>query len=238
MFTCWNDLSNFIVMNLDHQTDRLSHMMEELTRIGKTFVRLSASKPGDNVALKYSDYTDLIIDPKLAIGVSELRCLEYAMENELEYIVICEDDIEFKNIELTKKHFDEFIGLKKEWDTICLHAISFVEFQTIEKSYGKLRRHVGLGCMIVNKKYYKTLYDRLLKSIYNLKKGVKNSHNDVLYDIEMRDKWYIILPILCLQNIRKYGCCLPKNYDDAIIKADNQYKLNDVYRNKFPHIKF
>lgn len=241
MFTCWDNLDNFIVMNLDHQTDRLNHMQREMNKIGKKFVRLSASKPGDMINLKIFDYANhpnVINHPKTAIGISVLRCLEYAMENNWDYAVICEDDIEFKDVDLTRKHFDEFIKLGIEWDVICLHAIFLMSMQSIEKYYGRLRAHYGLGCMVVHKNYYKRLYYAILLLNYGLLKSVEEKYfTDHLENEELNRKWYMILPMLCWQNSRKYGCTSHNNATQNIY-CDKQTELNKPYLQKFPDINY
>ena len=54
--------------------------------------------------------------------MSHIKCLEYAIENDLDYILISEDDITFLNPVLLKNSLKNFIENVNDWDVLLLGA--------------------------------------------------------------------------------------------------------------------
>lgn len=93
-------IDKFIYINLDHRLDRKSEMEDHFNNYGipsNKIIRLSATK-----------------HTKGNIGVynSHIRTLQYAIDNNLQNILICEDDLEFDcSLNELNNIFDEFSHL-------------------------------------------------------------------------------------------------------------------------------
>ena len=76
-----NDYKN-LVINLKHRIDRWKHTLIEFEKLGLIANRFDAIKNQDG---------------RIGCTMSHIKCLEYAIENDLDYILISEDDITFLN---------------------------------------------------------------------------------------------------------------------------------------------
>ena len=72
-------------INLAHRTDRNDHVRQQITSIGCTPIRIDAVECKQGA---------------IGCGMSHIRCLELAKEQNLPFVCVVEDDIEFTNPDL------------------------------------------------------------------------------------------------------------------------------------------
>jgi GR25 family glycosyltransferase involved in LPS biosynthesis len=176
-----------IYINLDSRTDRKEKIEKVLE--GFSYRRLSATK---------HEY------PFVGCVLSHIRALQIAIQNQWEYVLIMEDDMEWNNFEKNYPVLQEL--LTKPFDVIVLGGI----LVSHDSQTHKLFRCNSTGAYVVHRNYYQTLLDNFgggynllhnelypKKLLWGLKKNKKR--NDHLYRIDIywqqlqaRDNWFIL----------------------------------------------
>ena len=105
---------NTLYINLDFRKDRNDCVLKELKKIGiDNPIRISAI-----------DMTKQRAGADVAMGctLSHIKCLEYAKENQLSQVFICEDDIYITDVELFKKTLKNLLEdpTTPDWDILLL----------------------------------------------------------------------------------------------------------------------
>jgi GR25 family glycosyltransferase involved in LPS biosynthesis len=209
------DIKNAFYINLEHRKDRKEHVEQQLNNIGIKAERFNAIK----------------LD-KGAVGcsLSHLRCLENALKNEWDHVLICEDDITFLNPSLfisQLNYFLESIDCEK-WDVVLLGGNIIPPYQNINKSCVKVSKCQTTTGYIVQKHYIPTLIANIKEGVNNL---IKNPQKHVLYAIDknwfklqQRDNWFLIIPLTVVQK-PGYSDIEKKNTDYQNIMKD----INKLY---------
>jgi GR25 family glycosyltransferase involved in LPS biosynthesis len=209
------DVKNAFYINLEHRKDRKKHVEQQLNNIGIKAERFNAIK----------------LD-KGAVGcsLSHLKCLENALKNEWDHVLICEDDITFLNPSLfisQLNYFLESIDCEK-WDVVLLGGNIIPPYQNINKSCVKVSKCQTTTGYIVQKHYIPTLIANIKEGVNNL---IKNPQKHVLYAIDKnwfklqeRDNWFLIIPLTVVQK-PGYSDIEKKNTDYQNIMKD----INKLY---------
>jgi len=194
---------NVYYINLNHRNDRKEHVERELTELGWMFNRFDAIRMQNN--------------PALGCTLSHLKILENAKNNNLDYVIIVEDDILFKNKAMFLEKLNKVLLSGKHFDVCVLSGNllppykQFINNDAIQVSHSQTTTGY-----IVKKHYYDTL-------INNIKTGanllLRNPLNRNKYAIDMywlqlqkRDVWIIIIPLNVTQ-IESYSD-IEKNFVD------------------------
>ena len=179
----FENLKNIYYINLEERTDRKKHIENEFKKLGwNNYTRFNA--------IKHS---------KGAIGcsMSHLEILKNARNNNLDYVVILEDDIQFLDIDLYKKLFNKFMNDNIEFDVLLL-AGNLIGNNNIRNDYYiKTNRCFTTTGYIVKKHYYDILINNIDESINNLINTNKQYKYaiDVYWNIlQINDNWYILYP--------------------------------------------
>jgi hypothetical protein len=164
---------------------------------------------------------NLKTEPK--VTDSHKHILRKAIELNLQYVIILEDDVEFK--EDPRTYIDNALTkLNGDWDVLLLGANlknAKVEYKK-ELNLGKIKGGECYGChsYMVNNRYFKTL----LNNMRNENEGgacietyYKNKHTPML-DLCKKDKWYFINPLLGIQNDEHSF-----HYNTVVNKSDGRF---------------
>jgi GR25 family glycosyltransferase involved in LPS biosynthesis len=137
---------------------------------------------------------------------SHIRCLEMAIEQELPYVVIMEDDCEFLiNKEKVKLYIDEFL----KTDSPCfIFGGTFVKSEAYNDIFQRGKYVKSTTCYIVKNYYIKTLLDLWKKYVILLENTGK--YNEYACDIiwtqlQEKDIWLIPNNIRAIQQKPGYS---------------------------------
>jgi len=203
-------LKNIIYINLDKRTDRKEHVENEFKKIGITNpVRLSA------IELEHG---------ALGCTYSHIMCVQYAIQNNLDVICICEDDIMFLDPEQFVQSLTKFNETVKDWDVLFLSGNNFKPYEEINDVCIKIHNcNCGTG-YIVKKPYYQKLLHNLIEG----SQYFKYSRAHWLYALDVywktlqkNDNWYLLIPISVTQ-YASYSDIEKKDtdYTDDTLKID------------------
>jgi glycosyl transferase, family 25 len=178
----WEQITKVIYINLEERLDRKTQIENELSVIPENkIMRFNAIK-----------------DEKGYIGCtkSHIACLQLAIDNNWDNVMIVEDDAIFVNYEEGVEVLNKLIC--KPFDVIVLGASNYNYCKTTLK----LLEGQTTTCYIVNKTYYKTLLDNfkegltllILTDIYS-KYAIDQYCNILL----KKHNWFIVYPLLIKQ---------------------------------------
>ena len=146
---------NIIYINLDKRPDRNESIINELEGFGNNLVRLSAT-----------------YDKKgyLGCAMSHIRALEYAIENNLDNILIFEDEFMFtRDKQIVYNEIISFLNLGIDWDVLFLSG-NREKRQEYNYLVDKVTNSQTASAYLVNKHYYTTLLNHYKTGYKKLKK--------------------------------------------------------------------
>lgn len=202
-------LNNNLVINLKHRIDRWKHTLIEFEKLGLIANRFDAIKNQDG---------------RIGCTMSHIKCLEYAIENDLDYILISEDDITFLNPVLLENSLKNFIENVNDWDVLLLGA-NVNEVEKKNNNYLKIIDAQTTTGYIVKKHYFNTLLDNFKEGLQLLEKEKKGYYCIDIHwkKIQSKDKWYILYPF----TVTQYD-----NYSDIEKRNTDYKKLMLTYKNE------
>jgi GR25 family glycosyltransferase involved in LPS biosynthesis len=173
-------------INLNHRTDRNKHVLQQIETIGCTGIRIEA------VECKHG---------AIGCGMSHIRCLELAKENNLPFVCIVEDDITFTNPDLFRSQLDSFLSSSMDWDVLLLGTNMGPPFDKEEGCLRVFNAQTTTG-YIVKHHYYDTLLNSFKRSVGYLLTdyNVKMFAIDIQWkQLQKRDRWYVLYPLTVIQ---------------------------------------
>lgn len=187
-----NDITHGFYINLDERKDRRAHVETELTKVGFSLQRFNAIK---------------MTDGAIGCSLSHLKCLETAIKNKWNHVLICEDDITFLNPEVFKTQLDLFLKKRAShdcsWDVIILGGNNFHPYSEVDTTCIQVHRCQTTTGYIVNSHYMRTLADNIRAGVRKL---IAEPVKHLLYAIDkywfilqQRDKWFMIIPATVIQ---------------------------------------
>ena len=128
--------------------------------------------------------------------MSHLKLLLHAKKNNLPYIVIVEDDIQFTNIELFKKQINNFLSSKMNYDVYLL-AGNLRSVKQVKSDLLKIYKSFTTTGYIVKNHYFDKMINNIKEGINNLIRNPNNGYNaiDVYWmKLQQSGNWYISYP--------------------------------------------
>ena len=180
-------LENVYYINLEERKDRKELVESELTRMKWKYKRFNAIR---------------LEDGRAGCSMSHLKLLEMARAENLEYIVIVEDDIQFTNPEKYNFMLSEFkrfmTANKEDYDVLLLAGNLRPPFRRVNDLIYRISKSWTTTGYIVKRHYYDSL-------IQNIKEGINllmnNPSINGQYEIDSywqqlqaKDTWYILAP--------------------------------------------
>ena len=177
-------LEHLFFINLEHRTDRLNMVKQELSKLKPNIgTRFNAIKAASGA---------------IGCSMSHIKCLEKARDEGLPHIFICEDDICFLNPELLMQNLQKFCENISEWDVLVIGGNAVPPYRPIGDFCVRVFNNQTLTGYIVRQHYY----DKLIRNFREgLKLLISNPENKHEYAIDMywkrlqtTDLYYFITP--------------------------------------------
>jgi len=199
---------NVIFINLERRTDRKISVINEFKKINVE----------DPICFKAIE----LQNGALGCSMSHLKCLEIAKKNNYDYVLICEDDIEFLDPPLFLKQLKIFLDSSINWDVVLIAGNNMVPYLPINDNCIKVMNCQTTTGYIVKKHYYDKLIDNFKTGIQKLIKEPTNNLYKIdkyWFSLQREDNWYLIIPLSIVQK---------EDYSDIEKKVTNfkQYMLN------------
>lgn len=197
-----------IYINLETRPDRNVRVLNELKKIGVTEPERFKAIKLDNGALGCS--------------MSHLKCVELTKQKDYDYVLICEDDIEFLDHELFLLQLNKFLVSDINWDVVLVAGNNMLPYKPINDTCIQIYNCQTTTGYIVKKHYYDTLIKNYKEGIQNLIKNPDNNEYKIdkhWFKLQRSDNWYLIIPLTIVQR---------EDYSDIEKKTTNfkNYMLN------------
>lgn len=207
------DIKHAFYINLEHRTDRKAHVEEQLSNIGINAERFNA------IHMK---------NGAVGCSMSHLKCLQIALQNNWEHLLICEDDITFLNPDLFKNQLNSFFKKHTNWDVILFAGNNVPPYQQIDETCIKVSKCQTTTGYLVNGHYIKKLIENIKMGLNSL---IRDPSKHVLYAIDKHwfslqkiDKWYLIIPLSVIQK---------EGYSDIEQKVTNYARVMTDMEKKY-----
>jgi len=208
-----SDITNAFYINLDCRQDRKIYVEDQLNKIGIKAQRCKAIK---------------LENGSIGCSLSHLNCLQFALDNNWDHVLIVEDDITFLLPELFIKQINSFLENNNDWDVLLLGGNVIPPYKEVNKYCVKVEKCQTTTGYLVKKHYYQILIENIKIGLNYL---IKNPELHSLYAIDkfwftlqQRDKWYLIIPLTVVQK-PGYSDIEKKNTNYQALMKD----LNKVY---------
>jgi glycosyl transferase family 25 len=178
-----------LYINLESRGDRRVHVEQQLSTVGITAQRFNAIEMENG-----------------AIGCSKshLKCLEIALENDWEHVLIVEDDILFLNPSMFVTQFSRFIERhQNDFDVVLIGGNNSPPYSRIDDCCVQVTSCLTTTGYLVKRHYYTTL-------IANIREGIEKLDAEPnerrIYAIDAHwmklqtiDRWFLITPPTVVQ---------------------------------------
>lgn len=200
-------------INLDKRVDRKEQIEEQFK---------------SSTLFKLRRFSAVLKEDDGAIGCtfSHLKLLKKAIDENMEYIIIIEDDFVATNMKLLERKVSKTIRLASDFDVLLLGGNIVPPYtknsnDTIQVTHSQ----TTVGYM-VKKHYFQRLYDNIKQGLYYLMKmpeqRVKYAIDKFWIQLQKKDKWIMIFPLMVYQR---------ESYSD-IEKRNTDYKSLMLDANK------
>jgi len=206
-------MENVYYINLKHRTDRNEQIKLQLNKLGWKYTRFNAIKMKNG---------------RVGCSMSHLKLLQLAKEQQLEYIVILEDDVLFKNINYFKKQLSTFLNSSIDYDVLLLAGNNVPPYEKINDYCIKVGHCQTTTGYIVREHYYDTLINNIKQGIILLMKHPQAHYKYAIdkywINLQKINNWYLIIPITVTQkadysDIEKRNV----NYENLMLSVDKPW---------------
>ena len=187
-YSSLNYLDKILIINLKHREDRKNEILQELNKF---------QIEKDKIIFIEAVYNKE--DGALGCTASHIKCMEYALNNNLDNVLILEDDYDFcKNINLFNIELTKFLASNVNWDVLLLNMSEHgppLNIKThLNDVYINLWSH-SAAAYIMKKSIFK---DRIINLRNSLNSG-KGPHDFHWNNLRLKYDWYINKKILGYQ---------------------------------------
>ena len=185
----FHDIQHVLFINLDSRIDRRNHFESQFQKIGLQPQRFRAIRNADGA---------------IGCSMSHVACLELAIKNGWDHVLVCEDDSTIINPAQLVHQVNQFLKrFGDQWDMLLLAGNNFQPFQQVAPECVRVSNCQTANAYLVHRPYF----ERLLA---NFKEGLKHliaePDEQPKYAVDQYwkllqrvDRWYLIVPITVIQ---------------------------------------
>jgi len=189
MLRNFHDITNVVYINLDSRIDRRTHFESQFRKIGFQPQRFSAIRNADGA---------------IGCSMSHVACMELAIKNGWDHVLVCEDDATITNPGQFVQQVNQFLNrFGDAWDVLLPAGNNYQPFRQVSPEAVRVANCQTTTAYLVRRPYF----ERLLS---NFKNGLKNlianpaRQPDYAIDqywklLQRTDRWYLIVPISVIQ---------------------------------------
>jgi GR25 family glycosyltransferase involved in LPS biosynthesis len=179
-------LENTLYINLDFRHDKNVHALKELKKLGidnpKRISAVDMTSGKNNV------------DVAIGCTLSHIKCLEYAKENQWDYVFICEDDVYFTDVDLLKNSLNNLLKDSKtpDWDILLLSANlnkSNPPNIKLNENCILVKNSYCAAAYIIKKRYYDTMIQTAMEGI-----KTKTQIDVSWLKLQLKDTFIMVIP--------------------------------------------
>jgi glycosyl transferase family 25 len=212
------NIKNVYYINLPSRTDRKKHIKTQLKNLEWKSKRVEAVEMDDG---------------RVGCTLSHIKCLKMAIEKNLDYIIILEDDIDFLDPSVFLKNFYNCLNSLSTWDVILIAGNNIRPYTRINDSCVKIvNTQTTTGYMVKNH-YFSVLLENMKEGLTNLLKNpnlhIKYAIDKYWFSLQEKDNWYLITPLTVAQ-LQGYSDIEQRetNYTKFMLMLDKSFLYNTI----------
>jgi glycosyl transferase family 25 len=214
MIRQFHDITNVVYINLDSRIDRRNNFETQFNKLGLRPQRFSAIRN---------------VDGAIGCSMSHVTCMELAMRNNWDHVLVCEDDATITNPGQLVYQVNQFLKRNGDsWDVMLLAGNNYQPFRQESPECVRVANCQTATCYLVRRPYFEKLLanfkEGLAKLIAEPSKQPKYAIDQYWKNLQRIDRWYLIIPISVIQrpdysDISKQHV----NYADAMTHVNKKW---------------
>ena len=185
----FHDIRHLLYINLDSRIDRRTHFESQFNKIGLQTQRFSAIRNNDGA---------------IGCSMSHIACLEIAIRNKWDHVLVCEDDATITNPGQLVYQVNQFLNrFKDSWDVLLFGGNNYQPFRIESPECVRVANCQTTTSYLVRRPYFETLLanfkEGLRKLIADPSQQPKYAIDQYWKNLQRKDRWYLIVPITVIQ---------------------------------------
>jgi hypothetical protein len=189
MLHLFHDITNVVYINLDSRIDRRTHFESQFNKMGLKPQRFSAIRNADGA---------------IGCSTSHVACLELAIRNNWDHVLICEDDATITNPGQLVYQVNQFFKrFGDSWDVLLLAGNNYQPFRQVSPECVRVANCQTATCYLVRRPYFETMLANFKEGLKNLtaqpNEQPKYAVDQYWKRLQRTGRWYLIVPITVIQ---------------------------------------
>ena len=189
MLKQFHDIKNVLYINLDSRIDRRTHFELEFNKLGLHTQRFPAIRKSQGA---------------IGCSMSHVACMELAIKNNWDHVLICEDDATITNPGQLVYQVNQFLNrFGEHWDVLLLAGNNYQPFRQESPECVRVANCQTATAYLVRRPYFETLLanfkDGLSKLIVDPTKQPTYAIDQYWKNLQRTGRWYLIVPISVIQ---------------------------------------
>ena len=207
-------MQNVLFINLDSRIDRRTHFESQFRKMGLQPQRFSAIRNADGA---------------IGCSMSHVACMELAIKNGWEHVLVCEDDATITNPGQLVHQFNQFLArFGDAWDVLLLAGNNYQPFQQVAPEAVRVANCQTATAYLVRRPYFERLLANFKEGLKNL---IANPSRQPEYAIDQywkllqrTDRWYLIVPTSVIQRPDYSDICRQHvDYSNAMTQVNKKW---------------
>lgn len=196
MIRQFHDIKHVLYINLDARIDRRNHFEMEFNKMGLQTQRFPAIKKSNGA---------------VGCSMSHIACLELAIQNKWDHVLICEDDATITNPGQLVYQVNQFFkNFGEHWDVLLLAGNNYQPFRQMSPECVRVGNCQTATCYLANSHYFETLLNNFKKGLRELETTndqPKYAIDQYWKQLQRLHRWYLIVPISVIQRSDYSNIC-------------------------------
>ena len=189
MLRHFHDITNVVFINLDSRIDRRTQFESQFRKIGLQPQRFDAIRNADGA---------------IGCSMSHVACMELAIQNNWDHVLVCEDDATITNPGHLVYQVNHFLNrFKDSWDVLLLAGNNYQPFRQESPEAVRVANCQTTTSYLVRRPYFNRLLANFKEGLRNLIAAPAEQPNYAIDQywklLQRRDRWYLIVPISMIQ---------------------------------------
>jgi hypothetical protein len=189
MLRQFHDIKNIVYINLDSRMDRRAQFEPQFIKLGLKPQRFSAIRNANGA---------------IGCSMSHITCLELAIRNQWDHVLVCEDDAAITNPGQLVYLVNQFLNrFNDSWDVLLLAGNNYQPFRRESPECIRVANCQTATSYLVCRHYFEPLLanfkDGLKKLIAEPGQQPKYAIDQYWKNLQRNDRWYLIVPITVIQ---------------------------------------
>ena len=221
MLRQFHDITNVVYINLDSRIDRRTHFESQFRKIGLQPQRFSAIRNADGA---------------IGCSMSHVACMELAIQNGWDHVLVCEDDATITNPGQLVYQVNQFLKrFNDSWDVLLLAGNNYQPFRQVSPECVRVANCQTTTAYLVRRPYFETLLANFKEGLRKLKAEPAEQPSYAIDQywklLQRKDRWYLIVPITVIQrpdysDVSKQHV----NYSDVMTQVNKKWYGNGNLR--------